>query len=67
MAPFNFMLTKADFDARQWEEVLAACKEPTCSAFCGALKVKLDEAKTQSDAQRRARLCAASRRQFALP
>lgn len=51
MAPFNFMLTKADFDARQWEEVLTACKEPTCSNFCAALKAKLDEAKSQADAR----------------
>lgn len=51
MTPFNFMLTKADFDARQWEHVLAACKELTCSDFCAALKAKLDEAKSQSDAK----------------
>ena len=51
MAPFNFMLTKADFDARQWETVLSACKEPACSDFCAALKAKLDEAKSQADAK----------------
>lgn len=45
------MLTKADFDARQWEHVLATCKEQTCSEFCAALKAKLDEAKSQSDAK----------------
>lgn len=36
-------LTKADFDAEQWEGVLAAANEPTCSAFCAILKAKADE------------------------
>jgi hypothetical protein len=49
MAPFNLILTKADFDSQRWEDVLAASKEPTCSGFCGALRAKVDEAKSKSD------------------
>jgi hypothetical protein len=45
MKQFDFKLTKADFDGVQWETDLASAKEPTCSEFCGLLKVKLDEAK----------------------
>ncbi len=51
MSHFNFTLTKQDFDAQPWENALTACDEPTCSAYCGALKVKLDESKAKSDAK----------------
>jgi len=51
MSQFNFTLTKQDFEAEQWESALAACDEPTCSAYCGALKGRLDDSKSKSDAK----------------
>src|SRR5439155_18091870 len=51
MSQFDFKLTKADFDSEPWETALATCVEPTCFTFCGALKAKLDDAKTKADAK----------------
>lgn len=52
MKQFDFKLTKADFDGAQWETDLASAKEPTCSEFCGLLKLKLDEAKATAQKNR---------------
>lgn len=52
MSHFDFKLTKADFDAVQWEAELTSAKEPTCFEFCGLLKTKLDEAKTKEQKAR---------------
>ena len=52
MKQFDFKLTKADFDGVQWEIDLASAKEPTCSEFCGLLKVKLDEVKATAEKNR---------------
>jgi hypothetical protein len=52
MNPLDFKLTKADFDAVQWEADLASAKDPTCFEFCGLLKAKLDEAKANNQKKR---------------
>lgn len=52
MSHFDFKLTKADFDAVQWETDLASAGEPTCFEFSGLLKAKLDEAKASEQKSR---------------
>ena len=52
MQQFDFRLTKADFDAEQWETKLASANEPTCFEFCGLLKTEMDEAKAAAQKSR---------------